>query len=503
MTGDPLITTALLGTARSPDLPPAPDPSLDELWRAIPRDNPAEALLHALALTRSLHRAGAKSLSASDAPSALPCPPETRDSLPAAAIDSARRLLAGEFAELLPEWLLLATAAGKVLPAHVLPEFLTNATKNTALRSAAPALAGERGFWIARRHPQFSWLLESSTIDENAWDEVVPAERLAWLRQTRAADPARAAEAIVSHWKDEDPGMRESILRLVVEDAQACDEEWLESLALKERRQEIRDSAAATLMNLPDCAFRRRAIERVRAVVRVERRLLKRMIHIEPPAVFDPAWAADGIREKPPQGTGEKAWWLRQMIAMIPVDDWPDLLECDVTALFALPIDPDWRDSLLLGWLDSARRLPARSLPASFLPFIATLDPWPSNAVSKGQLMGTLLDVIEHGPRFKVLDQLAKNLPIPLALDLIARAGVAPPPGQGRGMLEIIDKAVLIESAAITRPQARALAVCIPSDGIQPRLEAIARLPSISAATEEFATTLEFRRSMISQLTSP
>jgi hypothetical protein len=137
------------------------------------------------------------------------------------------------------------------------------------------------------------------------------------------------------------------------------------------------------------------------------------------------------------------------------------------------------------------------------LPFIAGLDPWPSIAISKGQLIGTLLDFIEHGLRFKAMDRLAKALPPPLALDLVARAGAPPPPGEGAAMLEIIDAAVLTTSAAITRPQARALAVCIPAEGIQPRLEAIAKLPSISTATEEFATILEFRRSMISQLTSP
>jgi hypothetical protein len=503
MTTDPLISAALLGTARSPVLPPAPDHPLTEIWQAIPRENPSAALLQALALTRGLHRAGVTSGSRADSPPA-PCPPETRNPLAPAAIDSARRLLAGDFPELLAEWLHHATAAGKILPARVLPEFLTAATRNQALRDAVPRLAGERGFWIARRHPGFSWLLESAAVADTAWDEGAPAERLAWLRQTRAADPTRAATAIVSHWKDEDAGMRESILRLVAEQPDPCDQEWLENLALRERRQEIRDNASAALMNLPDSAFRRRALDRARGIVRVERRLLRRMLHIKPPSSFDPEWAADGIKEKPPQGTGEKAWWLRQMIAMIPIDDWPGLLECDAAALFPLPIDPDWRDPLLLGWMDSARRLPARSLPGSFLPFIAALDPWPSTVISKGHLIGTLLDAMEPGPRFKVLDRLMKDFPIHLALDLIARAGAgtAPPPGEGRVMLEIIDKAVLTESAALTRPQARALAACIPPAGIQSRLLAIAKLPNLTAATEEFATTLEFRQSMLAHLKS-
>jgi hypothetical protein len=39
MTTDPLIASALLGTARMPALPPAPDPSLDATWQAIPVGN--------------------------------------------------------------------------------------------------------------------------------------------------------------------------------------------------------------------------------------------------------------------------------------------------------------------------------------------------------------------------------------------------------------------------------------------------------------------------------
>jgi hypothetical protein len=503
MTGDPIITAALLGSARSPVLPPAPAPSLAEIWQSIPRDEPAAALLQALAFTRCLHRAGTKALPATGESTPSACPPETSAPLPPAAVDSARRLFAGEFAELLPEWLRLASATGKVLPARVLPGFFAAATKNPALRPSVPTLAGAKGSWIARRHAEFSWFLESGSVGDDAWDEGTPAERLAWLRQTRAGDPARAAEAISSQWKDEDAAMRESILRMVREHPQPCDQEWLESLALKDRRQEVRDHAASALMVLPDSAFRLRAIDRARRMLRVERKLLKRTLHIEPPAVFDPTWTADGIKEKPPQGTGEKAWWLRQIIALIPIDDWPEILGISGSELFSLPIDKDWRDTLLLGWLDSARKLPVHSLPDAFLPFVAALDPWPSIAISKGQLIGNLLDLMEQGARFKWIDQIAKALPPPLALDLIARCVAPPPPGEGRVMLEIIDQAVLTETTTLTRPQARALAVCIPADGIQPRLEAIAKLSKVSAATEEFATTLEFRRSMISQLTCP
>ena len=192
---------------------------------------------------------------------------------------------------------------------------LAAAAKNPALRAAVPALAGERGLWIARRHRNYAWMLEGTAVDENAWDDGDPAERLAWLRQTRAADPSRAAAAIAAQWSGEDASMRESILRIIGESPQACDEPWLEGLALKDRRQEIRELAATALSDLPDSGFQSRAVARVRGRVKIERRFLKRVIAIDPPAAFDPAWAADGIKEKPPQGIGEKAWWLRQMIA--------------------------------------------------------------------------------------------------------------------------------------------------------------------------------------------
>ena len=80
MTTDPLIATALLGTARMPAMPPAPDPSLEATWQAIPLDNPAVAVFTGLAILRTLHRAGTKTLDAAGATE--PCPPETRGLFP-------------------------------------------------------------------------------------------------------------------------------------------------------------------------------------------------------------------------------------------------------------------------------------------------------------------------------------------------------------------------------------------------------------------------------------
>ncbi len=501
MTADPLFSAALLGTARMTSLPPAPDPLLEDSWNAISLENPAAAVLQALALTRALRRAGTRSLEAPTVSGA--CPPEPRAELSAASIDAVMRLLKGEFPEVLPEWLRLASASGRVVPPRSLPELLTAAKKDRSLRPAVRDIAGERGLWIARRHVEFSWLLEEAAVDDSAWNDGQPAERLAWLRQTRATDPTRAAAEITAHWPGEEGTMREAILRLIVESPQPCDEGWLEELALKDRRQEARDLAATALSCLTGSTFRNRALARLKERVKVERRLLKRVIAVEPPSVFDPAWAADGIKEKPPQGTGEKAWWLRQMIALVPLDDWPELLGISESDLFTLARDPDWQEPLLLGWLDSARRLPARALPRQFLPFLTTLDPWPNAAIAPGPMLSLLLDALPAAQRFNVLDGIAKKLAVPLALGLLVRCAEAPPPGTGKVILAVLDQALSTIPTPFGRHQSRALAICVPHEGIQPRLEVLAKLSELSPAAEEFATTLEFRRSLLPHFQIP
>ncbi len=498
MTTDPLISAALLGVARMTVMPPPPDPSLEEMWNALAALDPADGMLQALALTRALHRAGVKLLEAED--SAPACVSESREVISSAAVDSLMRLLKGEYPEILPEWLDLASGSGRVLPGRVLPEILTAATKDPTMRATVRHLSGERGIWIARRHPKFSWLLEDDFVDDSAWDDGTPTERITWLRQTRASDPPRAMAAVASHWAGEDAPMREAILRVISDNPLTSDETWLEKSGLTDRRQEIRELATASLTSLTKSAFRKRLLDRVRSRVKIQRRLLKRVIVAEPPDHFDPSWKADGLKERPPQGTGEKAWWLRQLIAMVPINDWPVILGCSDTEVFSLPVDGDWKDAFLLGLLDSARRRPAPAAVDQVVPYFAKLTPWPIVLPPRDIVLMGLLDAVPVERRFGLLDSLAKELNPTVMLELLARCRQVPPEGTGKAALAVIEAAIPVLFQTITRPQARALALCIPLEGIQQRLETLSKLPELPPAAEEFATTLEFRRSLRNHL---
>ena len=495
MISDPVISIALLGTARMSQRPPVPDPCLEEIWKILDWEKPATAILSALALLRTMHRAGTQTIESRA--ESHPCPPEQIDYLPAAGVDLAVRLLSGEFPEVLPEWMQLAIATNRILPPRVLPDLLDAATKQQALRNAASRLAGERGRWLARRRPEFSWLIEGTVVAADAWDTGTPAERIASLRHILADDPSTAAEIITNHWTGEDAAIREKIVNLVAEHPQPCDEAWLQTLALADRRQEIRDLAAVALMKIPHSAFRTRALARMSACVKVERRLLKRIITITPPDSFDAAWAADGLKAKPPHGIGEKAWWLRQMIGQFPLNDWPEMLGSKGEELFSLSREKDWEDTLLAGWIESASRFPDRAICEHFLPFIAKQEPWPAGVTPRTQLLQTLLEAMPSASRNAMLDQLAKILPPPSALDLLTRCtGCGIELTEGSAMMSVIEAQLAEKTSFHNRPQARALATNIPAAQIQSFLERLAKLPEISSTTEEFATVLEFRRTL-------
>ena len=94
----------------------------------------------------------------------------------------------------------------------------------------------------------------------------------------------------------------------------------------------VRDTAADLLAQLPSSAFNARLLESLRPILRVStsksagllggiKDKLKEIsgqtsssLEIELPESFNPAWAKDGIIEKAPQGTGQKQWWVQQMM---------------------------------------------------------------------------------------------------------------------------------------------------------------------------------------------
>lgn len=468
MSESALTPVALLGTSRGRKFPPCPHESLEGPWQQLDSSQilPAAALEAAAIATGRILEKGTP-LRLAD--------PDPRAPIPPAAADKLSLILAGNTPECLHEFLQHAVHKNFRAPHSHIPDLLGYGQGHPQFHYQISRLVGPRGHWLSNIHQSWNWLGSSDPIDDEAWETGSPSERLQWLRKHRLDDLSTAHSAISATWKSEDPAFRVDIIKLAHVNLQESDESWL-TPALSDGRREVRDAATAALLKI-NSAFRTRSRHRATPLLSLKGKQLS----VTPPADFDDTWKSDGLRQKPPAKTGERAWWLRQILARIPLPDWPQLLGLPSEKIFSLKIDSDWSNAVHLAWIDSAKFHPA----PDFVPELIKLSPQSVNELIAPLHFYAMCDVIE-------------KLPLNLAIPQLVRLSASPPAGNSF-QKQILT--ALLKDKVQTRPEARALAMCLDSSEIEPTLETIAKQKSINSMTEEFARTLEFRQSYLKPLT--
>ncbi|MGB0743974.1 MAG: DUF5691 domain-containing protein, partial [Opitutales bacterium] len=315
---------------------------------------------------------------------------------------------------------------------------------------------------------------------------------IAWLCQERECNIARAIQALEETWPSESGEMRESITRIAAECPRPEDEIWLQKLALKDRRQSVRQAAVRALLQLPQSAFADRARARLLKLIR-----LKRHLTLDIPDTYDDVWEQDGIQIKAPGNYGQKAWWARQILAQNPITSWAEALDLGIPDLVELKIDEDWRELVYDAWIDSAQQVPSESFLIHFLPkklrgkkVMRASDCYVSQLPS-------LFGVLPVEAVARVLESI--QIEAPLTLDLLAR--FKPEVGAAHRHLNKVIRSWLREKRSeANRSTAESLAYCVAPEAFKPLLLDIASMPSLSSAAETFARTLEFRQSYIPHL---
>jgi hypothetical protein len=313
--------------------------------------------------------------------------------------------------ELLAEWLAEAARAGRRVPGEALPALLDAGRRSRDLRASIVAVGGARAGWLAGQRPDWAYLTserdDSVATDASVWELGTPGQRVGYLAAARLADPDAARELLAAGWAGEAPDERAALLGTLRTGLSGADEEFLER-ALDDRRKEVRGTAAELLGQLSGSAYRERMAARARACVRVEAGALV----VEPPAECDAGMRRDGIAPKPPQGVGERAWWVEQVVARTPLATWTD---ADPAEFLGLPAPDGWGVVLLLGLVSAA---------------VAARDPaW------SGRLFDRLVTL--HQPERRVADpQLLEGLlvlvpPEQLALRAVTLLRHDPSGGQG------------------------------------------------------------------------
>lgn len=357
-----LVTLALLGTERQPFAAPKVEGPVGNVISTIDASDQEAALLATAAVLSCYRKAGVvphaiqAALPVSEAETTRCCSPRAGEHL--------ARMLAGDNREVLPEYLAAVARAKLHVPHRHLPALLELARGSKHIRELVPPVVGARGRWLTSLNPAWRFAADGEA-DDSVWQTGNREQRLAMLRALRQSSPDRARELVASSWTSETPDDRASIVATYGINLDAADEPFLES-ALDDKRKEVRRTAADLLARLPSSRLSRRMLERVRSLVTVEvkekSRLLglgasqrKITLGVTPPEACTKEMIHDGIEPKPPAGTGEKAWWLQQMIGVVPPSVWSNSV-APPAELIAAIAKHDWREALLKGWLTGAAR---------------------------------------------------------------------------------------------------------------------------------------------------
>jgi len=321
-----------------------------------------EALLPGAAASsreqRLLWQAGGEALyrSAGRLPERLtrpsPAAPETWAELPAALRRwlSLNRLL--ELEAIAPWMVERLRARQRRLPAELLPTVLAE----PRTRAVWWPVLGERGRWLAAQHPDWQAALQKLADPHQALDDAAERQRVfdegnlpsrcAALTRQRHIDPALARDWLAAALPAEKAEPRLALVQTLAEHLGPDDEPLLEGL-LADRSQAVRQVAVALLARLPASACAQRLAARADACLRwtaapppsggllgsVTRWLGNAKapaLHVEPPSAIDKSWERDGIAATPPQVArytgavreGERAFWLRQVLALVPPARW-------------------------------------------------------------------------------------------------------------------------------------------------------------------------------------
>jgi Family of unknown function (DUF5691) len=353
-----LISSALLGTERQ-------KPNLSELefLRGIDSSNPETALLSA-STTLSQYKKAGQQFNNTLEPKIEPAETETR--APLSQIQQSLLLeCLNARTEQLTECLELAANAKLRAPFELLDQLIHKANFDSSLRERVLPVLGSRGLWLAKHLDDGAWV-SGSSLDESVWELGLPAQRRDYLSTLRSSDSQQALQKLEAVWKQEPAKIRSDLIATLEVNLSMSDEEFLEN-ALDDKGQDVRKTAAKLLTKLPDSRLMERMRARVTPLLQFTpegkagmfglKKGTPAKLEVLLPNACDKAMQRDGIEAKPPswQKIGEKAFWLKQMLEIIPLEFWEKTLNVTPSDLIAAINKHEYQKLILEAWRSSLR----------------------------------------------------------------------------------------------------------------------------------------------------
>ncbi|MDQ5824427.1 MAG: DUF5691 domain-containing protein [Chloroflexota bacterium] len=364
-----IVNTALLGTERRPfAVPPSRDALTGLLLSSLNGDK--EAALLSMASTVAIYNRVGQLPVRDNSPLPPACEPEERPYVSAVSTQHFAAMMTSAYhGKVLAEWLREVARIGRVIPPENLVALMDLGANCAEIRQDVRQVVGKRGSWLAACNPKWKYAIgvdDSQPLD-TAWELGDSDSRVRLLKDLRSREPAKAIDLLKSTWGQEKADKRAAMLSALSIGLSMDDEPFLESM-LDDKSKQVRAAAAGLLSSIPESRLVARVVGRLRNLLTyrkvTQRGFLgltsssKDVIEVTLPEDCDASMQRDGIEPKPPySGMGDRAWWLSQMLKVVPPRYWSDTWgAAPQTILEAALRDKDWRVLLLTAWLEATNK---------------------------------------------------------------------------------------------------------------------------------------------------
>ena len=327
-----LIHTALLGTEKSPNGTSSllPSDALAPLLQEISaRETDGETKLLQTATALYLYRrCGVEPLSESI--NAATAESETQSYCSDAATKILKDILKTGSTGLLYFWLLKNRERGSIFPPELLDVMLGAAAQNKELRPLTVAGAGKRGEWLCSLNADWDFAEKEDT--EDPWQTGTTAQRTAFLKTVRTADPEKARTLLETVWSEEKADVREAFMRTFEHNLTAADIAFLEK-ASTDKSKRVKAVALDFLLQIPESPAVKAFEEPLRQAVNLKttKKLLglvhKTTLEITTIAVPESAPNAVETDSKETRDSSGATFNLVQAMGAVPPSFWESHLE--------------------------------------------------------------------------------------------------------------------------------------------------------------------------------
>ncbi len=375
-----LVETAILGTDRKPL---SSQPHEDELGATIAEiasgdNSPDRKLLDQLTAVSVAAKAG---MHASKITTAISlCPPETKERVSERSLAMLVQILNLEakgselrLSKIIEEWLQFCVRANQRLPEEFVTR-LMDLGKNWSFKHLIEQAGGERFHWLTSLNSDWRASYSQPTRDlaklVDKFETGNTTERTAAISALREHHVNETSK-LLAGFEKETIENKLAFLKALSINLSLADEPFLEEIALKDRRKEVRILAATHLAAIADSRLQKRMAARVDKFVTYSSGFLqKSKLNITLPESLGDDVIADGVQETLTIDSrlGQKATWLCQMIALVPPAHFRIRFQIDSVALLNAAMNSsEWSLLLSLAFMASAARFNDSSMMAAIV----------------------------------------------------------------------------------------------------------------------------------------